>query len=98
MQINSGNLTLVVIGCVCLCGVGFMLVAGFHVLTGFLGVFSTLIDVISHVIAGGPVAWCGCLVLIFVCGGGAALALIIAQGLSSCGTAQAINFCALFGQ
>jgi hypothetical protein len=98
VEVNPGDLALLALGCACLCGVGFLLVTGLQVVSGFLGIFSSVIEVFFEVLSGGPVAWCGCLVLLGVCGGGTILVVILVQGLSSCGTPQAINFCALFGQ
>ena len=97
MEINPGDLILLALGCACLCGVGLLFMTGFQVISGFLDIFSSLIEVVFEILAGGPVAWCGCVVLLFVCGGGTVLAVILAQGLWSCGTQQAINFCTLIG-
>ena len=98
MTIDGNNLVLLALGCVCLCGIGFVLLAGFSVVGGFFEIFSSVIEMALQIISGGPISWCGCLFVLFVCGGGTLLAIMLAQGLSSCGTPQAINFCSLFGQ
>jgi hypothetical protein len=71
---------------------------GLQVIGGLLGAFSSIFEIAFDVLSGGPVAWCGCIVLIVGCGGGTLLIVILAQGLSSCGTPQAINFCSFIGQ
>ncbi|MBZ0303285.1 MAG: hypothetical protein K8J31_26315 [Anaerolineae bacterium] len=96
--ITIDNTVLIALGCVCLCGVGIVLMTGIHLIGGFLDIFTSIISFFLHILSGGPVAWCGCLVVLVVCVGGVGLALVIGQALSNCGTPQAINLCSLFGQ
>jgi len=98
VQVNLGDLIPLALGLVCLCGLGILLLLGFQIIGGFLEIFTSVFELLFEVLSGGPVAWCGCLVLLFVCGGGTVLAVVLAQGLSSCGTPEAINFCTLFGR
>ena len=98
VDINLSNALPIILGCVCLCGVGFVFIFGLHIIGGFLHTFTSIIGVFVHILSGGPVSWCGCLVLLVLCVGVAGFAILIAQGLSTCGTAQAINFCTLLGQ
>lgn len=98
-QLFSGdNTLLLVLGCACLCVVGFILMSGLHIVGGVIGTFSSVIDVVFNILSGGPVSWCGCLVLIFVCIGGVGGAYVITQAMATCGTPQAINLCRLFGR
>lgn len=98
-QLLGGDSTLLmVLGCACLCVVGFMLVGGLQLVGGLLGTVSSLVEIVFDVLSGGPVSWCGCLVLIFVCVGGVGGAYLITQALATCGTPQAINLCSLFGR
>lgn len=97
-SVNISDLTLLALGCACLCGVGIVLTLGLQVIGGVFEIFSSIFGLFFEVLSGGPVAWCGCIVLLVVCGGGTVLAVILAQGLAACGTPEAINFCALFGR
>ena len=97
-SIDPGNTVLIVLGCVCLCGVGLVFLTGFQIVGGFLDIFTSVFGMFFEVLSGGPVAWCGCLVLAAVCIGGVGLAILIGQGLATCGTPLAINFCSLIGR
>lgn len=97
-NIDAGGALLLAVGCVLLCVVLFVILSALQFIGGFLEIFGSILGGLFDVISGGPVSWCGCLVLIaaiVVCGGGV---LLIAQSLASCGTAQAVNFCQFFGR
>ena len=96
--LNGENTILIALGCVCLCVVGFVLMSGLQIVGGLLGTVSSVVEIVFDVLSGGPVSWCGCLVLLFVCVGGVGGAYLISQALASCGTPQAINLCSLFGR
>jgi hypothetical protein len=73
--------------------IGFILqIFGF----GF-GIIINFVNVVLGVITGGPLAWCGCILVIFGCAGCGVVTLAVAQVLPRCGTAQAVNLCKLFG-
>lgn len=95
---SADNTLLLVLGCVCLCGLGFLLVTGIGIIGGFLDTIFSIFNVFFDILAGGPTSWCGCLVVIVLCAGGVGLALLMAQALSTCGTPQAINFCSILGR
>ena len=97
-SIDTSNALVIALGCICLCGLGFVLITSLHVIGGVLGIFTSLLQSFFHILGGGPVAWCGCLVVIGGCLGAAGLALVIAQAMATCGTPQAINFCSLLGK
>ncbi len=89
---------LLALGCVLLCGVGVFLFLGLQVIGGVLNIFGSFVGLFFDILSGGPVAWCGCLLVIvtlFACVG---LALLGSQALSSCGTANAVNLCSFFGR
>ncbi|MAS34194.1 MAG: hypothetical protein CL610_09310 [Anaerolineaceae bacterium] len=96
--IDPNNTLLVVLGCVCLCGVGIILVAGLNFIGGFIDIFTSIIGVFFDIVTGGPVSWCGCFVFIFFCAGAAVMVYLLLQALATCGTPQAINLCSFFGQ
>lgn len=63
------------------------------VFQGALGIFELGLEVF----AGGPVAWCGCLVVIIgviACG---AIAIAFLNVMGTCGTPDQVNLCRLFG-
>jgi hypothetical protein len=97
-SIDPGNALLAALGCICLCGLGFILITSLHLVGSIIGIFTSVFEVFFDILGGGPVAWCGCLLLIGVCIGGVGIAILIAQGIATCGTDQAINFCTLLGQ
>lgn len=84
------------IGCALLCVVGFVLVFGLQIVGTLIQSIFGFFDLFLGILTGGPVAWCGCLLLImacFVCGG---LAIFIANALPACET-NPIMFCRLLG-
>lgn len=80
-----------------LCVVGLLL--GF--LLQFLGiafdVIGGILDVVFQVISGGPIAWCGCLLLIGGCGICGVFMYGVYGALQTCGTPEALNICRIFG-
>lgn len=88
-NIDIGTLLFLSIGAVFLCVIGLLIFFGLQILgttaNAFFGLFATLVT-------GGPLVWCGCLVLMFICvfiAGGAIL-------LATCSSnPSAMNFCLL---
>jgi hypothetical protein len=68
-----------------------------HFLGIGLSLITTLLNFVFGIVNGGPVVWCGCFLLITVCGGCSLLTLAIALALPDCGTSHALNICRLFG-
>src|SRR5262245_11567041 len=66
--IDSGSLLFIALGCGALCVIGIGLLFSFQILTSVVGAFSGIFQVIGTVLNGGPLAWCGCLLLLVVCG------------------------------
>lgn len=97
-NIDLGNAAVIGLACACLCGVGFILVTGLHLVTSVLGIVGGLFEIFFEILGGGPVAWCGCLLGVAACIGGIGIAILLIQAVSTCGTAQAINLCSLLGQ
>lgn len=90
-DIPWGTVLLITAG---LCGIGIVLAIIVQVF-GFVGNF---LEIIFEVFNGGPLAWCGCLIGIFICGGCACTVAFAASVLSTCGTPNAVNFCVLLGR
>lgn len=85
-----------------LCIGGFCIIAviiflGFQFIGGALGAVLGLIELFFNILAGGPIAWCGCLVFLVICGICAFIIVNVLTILPQCGTAEAVNFCRLFG-
>jgi hypothetical protein len=68
-----------------------------QIFTTIIGAFSGIFGVLGTVLNGGPLAWCGCILLFVVCGAVAFVGIWLVSILSSCGTANAVNICQLFG-
>lgn len=96
-QINPGTAALVLVGLCALCLVLPIIFTGLHFVSVIVDGFGHILSLILHVVSGGPVQWCGCLVAIGGCGLIGLTVWLIASGLSNCGTLQT-NFCALLGR
>ena len=95
--IDGGSAVTLGIVCACLCGVLFVLGFILQFVGGALELVFSIFGVFFDVLSGGPVAWCGCLVLICgLCGCGF-FAISTFSLLSTCGTPEQINLCRLLG-
>ncbi len=85
----------IVIGLICsvLCVVGVVFFFVFQFLGNVFDVVFGLFDLVINVLQGGPLAWCGCLLVILLLGACGAIALT----LTTCGTPNQVNFCRLLG-
>lgn len=61
------------------------------------GILFNLVEFVMNIITGGPIAWCGCLLMLLACAGCGIITVMIASVLPQCGTPQAVNLCRLFG-
>ena len=96
--LQNVNPVVLVVAVVGLCLLGVVLFFVLQLLGTTAGIFANLMQLLMQIISGGPVAWCGCL---FVAGSCMICILVVIGGssmLSSCGTPNAVNFCALFGR
>ncbi|PJF39860.1 MAG: hypothetical protein D6737_04400 [Chloroflexi bacterium] len=102
MSIDSlGTTPLIIIACVLLCGVGIVLFFALQIIStigDIIGVFADLIGFALDILSGGPVAWCGCLFVIFACIIGIVVIVLTIDALTACGTPDATNLCTLFGR
>jgi hypothetical protein len=94
MQIDALTVVFVAGG---LCIVGVVIFFLLNVLGGALQIVGSIVGLVAGIIQGGPLAWCGCLLIMGLVCGGFFLVTTLANVLSSCGTPQAINLCRLFG-
>jgi hypothetical protein len=96
--LNSANIPLILLVCGGLCVGGVILAFVLNLLGTIFGALGSVLAFGTDIITGGPVTWCGCLVvivLLLLCGGGL---LLLASVLSTCGTPDAVNLCSLFGR
>ena len=94
-NVDLTTLALIVVG---LCAVGVVAFILVNIFGMFIGVFTGIFEGIANLVAGGPVAWCGCLLTVLGCAACGLLAATLLSIYSSCGTAQAVNFCRFFGR
>lgn len=99
-QLLQGNNVYVLLGVCCcgLCVVGIVLSVAAPFLDIFTGLLGMVFDVAGSLFEIGPIPGCGCVVaLAFVAAVLVTIALV-GSILSTCGTAQATNFCMIFGR
>lgn len=95
-NIDPTHLPLIAVGCALLCAV--VVVIGFllQALSSIFDVITSLVEVAVEVAQGGPVAWCGCTLLLiglFACAG---FAFLYLNAPESC-AANPTRFCQWFG-
>lgn len=95
-QLDPGTAILIVVGCVLLCGVGFLLLFGLQVIGTLIGALTGFFELFAGILAGGPVAWCGCGLLLMACALCAGVVLFVATALPNCET-NPVMFCRFFG-
>lgn len=97
-SLDPGNPLVLAGACALLCVAGLALTLGMQAISGLLEALASLAGMLMELLAGGPVAWCGCLALLALVIGGGIVLLLLVQGLAACGTPEAINFCELLGR
>jgi len=97
-SLDPDNPLVLAAACALLCVAGLALTLGLQAISGLLEVLASLAGMLMELLAGGPVAWCGCLALLALVIGGGIVLLLLVQGLAACGTPEAINFCELLGR
>ena len=95
-NIDPTHLPYVAVGCALLCLValviGFLLQAVSGIFDVVVGLFGVVIDMLQ----GGPVAWCGCLVLLVGLAAAAGAVLLYFNAPEACAE-YPTNFCRWFG-
>ena len=95
-HINPTTAILLGVGLCALCLVLPLLLSGLHVITAILSLFTHAIGALTHLVSGGPVAWCGCLVAIGVFGFVVMMVWLLSNAPASCAV-HPTNFCGLLG-
>lgn len=96
MLFDPNNITILFI-CVGLCVTGLILLFILQFVGGIFAGVMSMFEIVFQVIAGGPIAWCGCLIGILACCGIFGVLVAGASILQDCGTPNAVNFCRLLG-
>jgi hypothetical protein len=84
-----------------LCGLclgGGALVILLNLIGGVFGFVFNIFELFGHILSGGPFSWCGCLLVLFGCGGCACIVAFTVSIFSTCGTPDAVRFCTLLGR
>ncbi|MCA0453110.1 MAG: hypothetical protein LCI00_03960 [Chloroflexi bacterium] len=90
---DVGSLLLIGVGCAVLCVVGLLLFFGLQILGTSLHTIVGLVELVSGIVNGGPLAWCGCITVLFIC------AIVIGGTLlfANCqANPTSMNFCLFF--
>ncbi len=95
-NIDPSLLPYIGIGCALLCVV--LIVIGFvlQAISGFFDVIVGFVEIALEILQGGPVAWCGCLLLVAGLLAASGLVILYLNAPASCAE-QATNFCRWFG-
>ena len=95
-NIDPGLLPFIAVGCALLCVV--VIVIGFllQAVSGLFEVVFGFAELVIDILQGGPIAWCGCLLLILACAGTAGGVILLLNAPESCLT-HATHFCQWFG-
>ncbi len=96
LHLSPAAAGIIIVALCALCLILPILTSGIHFITSIVSAFTGLIGSALHVVSGGPVAWCGCLVAIGACGFIAMVVWFLANAPSSC-AAHPTNFCSLLG-
>jgi hypothetical protein len=97
-NVDLNTVLLVGVACVLLCGVGIVLFFGMQFIGTALSAVTTFAQMFMHILSGGPVAWCGCLLLLMSCVVCAGIGIFIVNVLPQCSGPNAVNFCRLLGR
>lgn len=92
-NVNLGTPVLLAVGCAVLCVIGLLLFFGLQILGTTLHTVTGLVQLVTGILNGGPVAWCGCLAVLFVCAGVVGGALLFASCKAN---PTSMNFCLFF--
>ncbi|MFN8379026.1 MAG: hypothetical protein U0452_10180 [Anaerolineae bacterium] len=99
-QLLQGNNIYVLLG-VCCCGLcvfGLAISIIAPILDIVMGIVGMLLDFASTLFGVGPIPGCGCVVVLALIASILVVGALTTSILSTCGTAQATNFCMLFGR
>ncbi len=95
-NIDPSLLPYIGVACALLCLI--LIVIGFvlQAVSGFFDVIVGLMEIVVEILQGGPVAWCGCVLLVAGLLGCSGLVFLYLNAPASCAE-HATNFCRWFG-
>lgn len=97
-NLDPNTVVLLALACGGICVVSIVLIIAAQAFSSVMGVFIAISQFFTQILSGGPIAWCGCLVVIFLCIGLVGGGLGLASLHSTCSAdPSAMNFCALLG-
>jgi hypothetical protein len=94
-NVDLGTLLVLVVGAVLLCVVGVILFFGVQIISSTLGLVVNFFDLFGDILGGGPISWCGCLLVLLVCAGCAGIGLLAVTCNSN---PASMNFCVFFSR
>ncbi len=95
-NLDPSLLPYIAVGCALLCVAAVIIGFVLQAVSGFFDVLVGLIEIAVEVLQGGPVAWCGCALLVLGCVGCAGLAFLLLNAPATCAE-YPTNFCRWFG-
>jgi len=94
-NIDLSTLLVLTVGGVLLCVVGIVLFFGLQIVSSTLGLVVNFFDLFAGILGGGPVSWCGCLLVLIICAGCAGIGLLAVTCSSN---PASMNFCVFFAR
>lgn len=95
-NIDPAHLPYIAVGCALLCIVVFVIGFLLQAVSSVIGVLFGLFEVLLDLLQGGPVAWCGCLLLLSGALAFAGAVFLLLNAPESC-AAHPTRFCQWFG-
>lgn len=91
-DIGPSQLLILALGLGVLCVVGVVLIFGLQFILGIFGTAFSFVNLFFDILSGGPIAWCGCLLLLGTCGVCGALTLYLINLAPTCAE-NFVGFC-----
>lgn len=89
-NIDFGSLLVIAVIGFGLCIVGLLLFLGLQIIGTTVSAFTGILELFGSIVNGGPIAWCGCLVVLFICIGVIGVALLVVNCNAN---PYSMNFC-----
>ncbi len=92
-NVDFGNLLIIAVIGFGLCIVGLLLFLGLQIIGTTVSTFAGILQLLGSIVNGGPIAWCGCLLILFICIGVVGVALLVTNCNAN---PYSMNFCQFF--
>ncbi|TVR22280.1 MAG: hypothetical protein EA396_06325 [Anaerolineaceae bacterium] len=90
------NITTLVLLCGGACLLAVFLFIILPIFSGILNIVFSVLDVFLSLFQAGPLPGCGCVMVLAGCACTGTLAVVLIDALSTCNTADPVNFCRFF--